>query len=134
MDKREVMLEHYTNPFHFQKVSDDNFNAYSANHTSCVDHITIYVKVENDVIIDIYFDGEACAICTSSASILVKNIYGRTLKEATQFVSEVENMIEQKEFELEIVNEAIVYEDIYKQNNRKICALLPYVAIKKLLF
>ena len=42
-------------------------------------------------------------------------------------------MVNEKDYDRELLNEAIVYEDIYKQNNRKHCALLPYIGIRKVL-
>ena len=42
------------------------------------------VKIENGIIVDAKFDGEACAICTSSTSIMIETIIGKTLEEATE--------------------------------------------------
>ena len=39
----------------------------------------------------------------------------------------------EEKYDANILNEAIVYEDIYKQNNRKNCALLPYKGLKEAL-
>ena len=39
---------------------------------TCIDNIDIQAKIENGVIEDIRFDGEACAICTSSTSIMTE--------------------------------------------------------------
>ena len=44
-----------------------------------------------------------------------------------------ENMINEKTFNKDILEQAIVYEDIYKQPNRKKCALLPWWGIKKII-
>ena len=44
---------------------------------------------------------------------------------------DIDNVI--SNFNEELLNEAIVYDNIYKQANRKHCALLPYLGIKKAL-
>ena len=42
-------------------------------------------------------------------------------------------MVNEQKYEEEILKEANAYNTIYKQNNRKHCALLPYIGIKKIL-
>jgi len=42
-------------------------------------------------------------------------------------------MIDEKEYNEEIIGEAIIYNEIYKQPNRKKCALLPWNGIKEVL-
>ena len=61
------------------------------------------------------------------------NLIGKTIEEAKNFIQNFEHMILEEDYEETILNEAIVYNEIYKQNNRKNCALLPYQGIKKIL-
>ena len=42
-------------------------------------------------------------------------------------------MINEKEYDGELLGELIVYDEIYKQPNRKNCALLPTVALDKMI-
>ena len=41
-------------------------------------------------------------------------------------------MIEEKEYDSDVLGEAIVYDDIAKQPNRKKCALLTWMGAKKI--
>ncbi len=131
--KREIMLENYMHPLNKEVVNDNTYIKVNTNNESCIDNLDIYLKIENNVIKDIKFMGEACAISTSSTSIMIKNLIGKTIKEAKEYITNFENMVEEKNYDSNILNEAIVYNEIYKQNNRKHCALLPYVGIKKIL-
>ena len=128
--KREIILDYYSNPFN-KETKTDGFIKANGNNISCIDDINIFIKLNNDVIEEAYFDGEACAISTSSTSIMLKNIIGKTINEALAFASNFENMVNEEEYDKEALNEAIVYDEIYKQQNRKGCATLPYVALKK---
>ena len=65
--KRQIILDNYTNPFH-KETKESDFLKANSNNVSCIDDINIYVKIDNDKIIDAYFDGEACAISTASAA------------------------------------------------------------------
>ena len=40
------------------------------------------MKISDDNIVDIRFDGEACAISTSATSIMIRSLVGKTVKEA----------------------------------------------------
>ena len=91
------------------------------------------MKVENDIITDIRFDGEACAISTSATSIMIKTLIGKNTTEARKILKNYDNMIEEKEYDSDDLGELIVYNEIYKQPNRKTCALLPRNAIIKML-
>ena len=131
--KREIMLENYMHPLNKETVQDASYIKVNTNNESCIDNLDIYLKIEDNKIKDIKFMGEACAISTSSTSIMIKNLIGKTIKEAKEYITNFENMVEEKDYDSDVLNEAIVYNEIYKQNNRKHCALLPYVGIKKVL-
>ena len=77
--------------------------------------------------------GEACAISTSSVSIMIKNLIGKRVEEALKFIENFESMINEEEYDQDLLKEANAYNEIYKQSNRKNCAYLPYKGIKKVL-
>lgn len=131
--KREIIMDHYSNPKNRVRTEDPDYIKFNTNNSSCIDNLDIYVKIKDDIIHDIVFDGEACAISISSTSIMITNLIGKTIDDALQYIANFEAMIEEKTYDEEMLNEAIVYEDIYKQSNRKTCALLPYTGIKKAL-
>ena len=62
---------------------------------------------------------------------MIKTLIGKTLEEAKIIYNNFLNMIDEKEYDEEILEEAIVYNDIYKQPNRKKCALLPWWGFEK---
>ena len=64
---------------------------------------------------------------------MINSLIGKSLEEAKFLISNFENMIEEKEYDEEALNEAIVYSDIAKQPNRKKCALLTWQGIKSLI-
>ena len=130
--KREIIMEHYQNPLH-RHVSDDSYIKVNTNNESCIDNIDIYVKLEDGIIQDISFEGEACAISISSTSIMIQNLIGKTVEEAKEYIKNFDNMINEKEYDKEVLNDALVYDNIYKQNSRKSCAFLPYRGILKAL-
>ena len=129
--KREIILEHYQNPVNKGLINDDSYILVNTNNESCIDEINLMVKVENNKIVDAKFDGEACAICTSSTSVMINTIIGKTLDEAIEIYKNFNQMLNEQEYNSEILEEANAYDDIYKQPNRKKCALLPWWGFEK---
>ena len=131
--KRDIILEHYQSPFHKGLVNNDNYIKVNSRNASCVDNIDVEVLLDGDVIIDARFDGDACAICTSAASIMIKTLIGKTINEARDIINNYNNMINEEEYDSSKLEELNVYDTVYKQPNRKNCALLPGRAIEKIL-
>lgn len=131
--KRNIILEHYQHPKNKGLVDDASYKKVNMNNESCIDTIDLLVKVEDNIIKDIRFDGEACAISTSSTSIMINTLIGKTVEEAKEIYNNFVNMVEEKEYSSDLLEEANVYDEIYKQPNRKKCALLPWWGIKKII-
>ena len=131
--KRSIILEHYQNPKNKGLIDDENYIKINMNNESCIDEIDLMVKIKDSIIEDIRFDGEACAICTSSTSIMINTLIGKTIDEAQEIYTNFENMVNENEYKSELLEEANVYDDIYKQPNRKKCALLPWWGINKII-
>ena len=131
--KRSIILEHYQNPKNKGLLHKENYKEVNMNNESCIDEVNLEVLIKDHKIEDIRFDGEACAICTSSTSIMIDTLIGKTIEQAQQIYENFEHMIEEKEYQEELLEQAIVYNDIYRQPNRKKCVLLPWWGIEKIL-
>ncbi len=128
--RREIIVDNASNPFHKETKGDDFIKANTHNE-SCIDNINLYVKIQDDKIIDAYFDGEACAITTSATSIMLKNIIGKRVDEARKIMIEYYKMINEEEYNEEELGELNAYSDISKQASRKKCAILPFQTLEK---
>lgn len=131
--KREIILDNYTNPENKSRVEDESYIKVNTNNSSCIDNIDIWIKIKDGIIEDIKFDGEACAISTASSSIMTKELVGKTIDAAKSFIMSFDSMINEGEYNRESLGEALVFDEIYKQANRKTCALLPYKGTLKAL-
>lgn len=131
--RKIIILENYQNPKNRGLIEDESYCKINTNSKSCIDQIELQIKLEDNIVKDIRFDGEACAICTSSTSIMINTLIGKTFEEALNIINNFENMIDEKSFDEELIGEAIVYSDISKQPNRKNCALLTWKGAKSVL-
>lgn len=128
--KREIIMEHYTNPLNRDTIDDPKYIKINSNSETCIDNLDIYVLFNNNKIEDIHFNGEACAISTSAASIMTRLLKNKTIKEVKELINEYKDMVETGK-EYDRLEEALVYSDIYKQQNRKGCAIIPWLGIEK---
>ena len=130
--KRSIILDHYQNPYHRLRHDGDNdYVKLNSRNVSCIDNIDLYVKIKDDKIEDISFDGEACVISISSTSIMSELLSGKTIDEALAIIKNYDSMIEEEEYDRDILDEAIVYEDVAKQPSRKKCATLSWNGLYK---
>lgn len=131
--KKLIILENYQNPKNRGLIDDDSYIVINTNSESCIDQIDLQVKLVDNKITDVRFDGEACAICTSTTSIMINLLIGKTIEEAKEIISNYQNMIEEKEYDEESLKEAVVFSNISKQPNRKKCALLTWQGMDNIL-
>ena len=131
--RREIILDNYNDPENRGLIDDDSYLKVNTNSESCIDNLDFMMKVEDGIIKDIRFDGEACAISTSATSIMIRSLIGKKVDEVKKILTNYKNMINEEKYDSELLGELNVYDQICKQPNRKKCALLPSVAIDKML-
>jgi nitrogen fixation NifU-like protein len=78
---QQVIVDHSKRPRNFRPLQDANRKVEGYNPL-CGDKVTIFVKIENEVVKDITFQGSGCAISTASASLLTESLKGKSLSDA----------------------------------------------------
>ena len=131
--RREIILDNYQNPMNKGLKDDDSYIKVNTNSESCIDNLDVMMKVVDNKIEEICFDGEACAISTSATSIMIRSLIGKSVDEALKILENYQNMINEKEYDKELLGELNVYDEICRQPNRKNCALIPYRAMMSIL-
>lgn len=131
--KRSIILENYEDANNRGIPNEEGYIKINSNNVSCIDNIDIYVKMENGIIKDIKFEGEACVIAISSTSILSDLLIGKSVDDANNILMNYYNMIEEKEYDKNILGDANCFDDIYKQPSRKTCATLFARGINKVI-
>ena len=130
--KRSIILDNYQNPNN-KRVSGTNYIKINTRNVSCIDNLDIYLKIENDIIKDVSFEGEACVISISSTNILTNLLIGKTKEEGIYLIDNYLKMINEEEYDKEVLKELLVFDDTSKQPSRIKCATLSANGIKKFL-
>ena len=130
---RELVLDHYKYPHNHGLVAGDGYISKHMASDSCIDDITVQLDVQDEVIRDVRFDGVACAISTASTSMMGDLLIGKTITEAKKIIDEYFKMIENKEYDADMLEEAVAFKNVYKQANRIKCATIGWNAMNELL-
>jgi nitrogen fixation protein NifU and related proteins len=78
---QEVILDHHRRPRNRGTLAEPVHRAEGSNPL-CGDQLTIYVRLNGDVIEEVAFEGSGCAISTAAASLMTEAIKGKTVSEA----------------------------------------------------
>ena len=130
--KRSIILDNYQNPNN-KHTSDNSYVKINTRNVSCIDNLDIYLKIKNNIIEDISFEGEACVISISSTNILINLLIGKTRDEGIYLIDNYLKMINEEEYDKDILKELEVFDDTSKQPSRIKCATLSANGIKNYL-
>ncbi len=130
---RELIMDHYKYPRNHELVEDDSYDSRHMASDSCIDDITVQSKIEDGIIKDIRFDGVACTICTASTSIMTELLKGKSIDEANVIIENYFNMMNEKTYDEDILEEAIAMMNVHRQANRIKCATIGWKAIKEMI-
>jgi len=111
---KEIILENYRNPQNKGKLLKPDIVMEESNPL-CGDNIEIYLKIENEMIKNVSFQGKGCALSIATISLLSEEIKNKKLKEI-------------KKMNLEDINKLL---GIDVNPGRIKCVLLPLTTIKK---
>ena len=89
---QEIILDHNKSPRNYHRMEDADRKVDGYNPL-CGDHFTLFVKLENDIIKDISFEGAGCAISKASASVMSSIVKGKTISEAEQLFQKFHSLV-----------------------------------------
>ena len=88
---QEVILDHNRQPRNFRVL--EGGRKAEGDNPLCGDRLTVYVRLDNDVIADISFQGSGCAISKASASLMTESVKGKTVADAELLFNRFQQMI-----------------------------------------
>lgn len=122
--KRELILDNFNYPNNKGLTNDPSYIKKSDKNPSCIDHFDIEIKIEDGVVKDIRFDGEACAIATSALSIAIHRFIGKSKEEILNIIDNYKRMVNEEEYDKTILEDLLAFDEIWMQESRKTCATL----------
>jgi nitrogen fixation protein NifU and related proteins len=89
---QQVILDHNKKPRNFRKLEGANHSAEGHNPL-CGDQLTVYLRLDNDAVQDVAFEGSGCAISKAAASMMTQAVKGKTKPQVEQLFTEFHGMV-----------------------------------------
>ena len=124
---QEVIFDHNKNPRNFRVMENADREVEGFNPL-CGDRLTLFLKLEGDVITDASFQGSGCAISTASVSLMTEIIKDKTEAEAEELFKQFHDMATGKDEEvnLEAIGKLAVLAGVREYPARVKCATLAW--------
>ncbi|MCV3728562.1 iron-sulfur cluster assembly scaffold protein [Ureaplasma miroungigenitalium] len=129
---RNIIMQHYEKPDN--RISDplgDDYLQFRNRIESCIDDITVFMKIKDDIVTEIKFLGTGCAIATASTDIMLNCLVNKHLNDVKIIIAEYEKMLLNQEYNEDLLDELIAFYNVKKQPNRIRCGLNGILAIKE---
>lgn len=122
---QQVIMDHNKKPRNFRDMSDANHLAHG-NNPLCGDVLVVYLKLNDDVIEDVSFQGSGCAISVASASLMTEALKGKTLAEAEVLYEQVHKQMTGKDVDISALGKLEVLSGVKEFPARVKCATLSW--------
>ncbi len=123
---QEVIMDHNRAPRNFHTM-DDATRHVDGNNPLCGDQLTVYVKVDAGVVVDVSFQGVGCAISKSSASLMTEALKGKSVDDAREMYGHFHNLITREGTpDMDALGKLKVFEGVGEFPARVKCATLAW--------
>ena len=130
----EILRDHQFFSKSFMKPILDGKQAAKGSNISCGDIIQIDFSVRKDVLLDISFKGNICALVKASASLMADELKGKTFIEAIQLCNAVEKLVLNNTYGNRPLDQLIKkLGETYSSNSQHsygACVILPWKTLK----
>jgi nitrogen fixation NifU-like protein len=128
---QNVILEHNRSPRNYRVMEGADRQA-EGNNPLCGDRLTVWLKVEGDVITDVSFQGLGCAISRASASLMTAAVKGKSVGEVESMFERFHRLVTGKAAagESETLGKLTVFSGVSEYPTRVKCASLPWHTLK----
>ncbi len=86
MQYSEKVMEHFANPHNVGVIEDAN-GVGEIGNAKCGDIMKMYLKIEDDIIVDVKFKTYGCASAIATSSIATELIKGQPISEALKLTN-----------------------------------------------
>jgi len=129
---QEVVLDHNRRPRNFRSIEDATRQARGVNPL-CGDKIKVFVVIEGDVIRDVAFEGDGCAISKASASMMTESLKGKTVAQAQILFDVFHSLVTKgpaEDCDLDELGKLAVFSGVSEYPARVKCATLAWHTVQ----
>jgi len=122
---QQLILDHNRSPKNFRALADPSGHA-DGHNPLCGDRVTVYVRLDGDLVADVSFLGEGCAISKASASLMTQALKGKTLAQAQDLLAKFVAMLTTDAPPDEALGKLAVFKGVCEFPMRVKCATLAW--------
>ena len=128
---QNVILEHNRSPRNYRAM-DEAARKADGHNPMCGDQLTVWVRMDGDVIGDVSFRGAGCAISRASASLMTAAVKGKTRREAEALFERFHQLVTGTlpEGQAETLGKLAVFSGVSEFPVRVKCASLSWHTLK----
>jgi nitrogen fixation protein NifU and related proteins len=129
---QEIILDHYKNPQGRGLRDPFDGESFQVNPT-CGDEVTLRVKVADDKVVDVSYNGQGCSISQAAVSVLHELVVDHTVDEALATAAAFTELMQGRgevEADEEVLGDGVAFAGVAKYPARVKCALLGWMAFK----
>jgi nitrogen fixation NifU-like protein len=128
---QQVIIEHNKKPKNYGDLANFTHHAHGIN-PMCGDDIVVKVILDQDIIKDIRFQGEGCAIFKASGSLMTVNVKGKSIIDVELMITQFREMIRgdlNTDTKPNVLGNLILFQGISSLPSRVKCAVLPWATL-----
>ena len=129
---QEMVMDHNRRPRN-AKILEDATGSAEGFNPLCGDQITVYLKVDDDEIVDVGIQAIGCAISKASASMMSESVKGKSVEEAEQIFKVFRQMITAKDYDEDTLGDLEILSGVSQYPARIKCAVLSWHALESVL-
>lgn len=131
---QDVILEHNRSPRNYRAMEGADRQAQGYNPL-CGDQVTVWLRMDGDVIREVTFQGSGCAISKASASLMTGSVVGKSRAEAEELFRRFQRLVTGTldPAEAETLGKLAVFSGVSAFPIRVKCASLSWHAMKEAL-
>jgi nitrogen fixation NifU-like protein len=128
---QELILDHGRRPRNFRPLDGATRSAEGYNPL-CGDKVKVYLKMDDDLVRDISFEGAGCAISTASASIMTETLKGKTRAQAEELFQTFHDLVTGRQAQLDApeLGKLAVFSGVSEFPIRVKCATLSWHTLR----
>jgi nitrogen fixation NifU-like protein len=128
---QDLILDHNRAPQNYRQMEDAN-RRVEGNNPLCGDRLTVWLRLDGEIIGDAAFQGSGCAISKASASLMTSAIKGKTRAEATALFDRFRRLVTGSlpPVEAEALGKLVAFSGLSQFPIRVKCASLSWHAMR----
>lgn len=127
-----IVLDHSRKPRNFGKLTC-LCHAQKGKNPSCGDNLELFLLIENNMVKEVKFEGEGCALCMSSASLMTQAIKKQSIEETKKILNQFILFINENNFLDEDYEPLHIFKNVHNFPLRVKCVLLPWRTLEKII-